>query len=180
MICARVFIIIGLFVILILPADAQRRDSDKMDRSVLIQLQYGQDFFPRSFFQRIRDEKLTLYTLERQFDGSNEYVRRAVNLADYDYIRIIDRKKTFLNSALCGLIVGTTSFFIVRELSRSRTSRNLQLINQEGASGNVEGAMAGGLGFGVGILLYDSMFNRKLNIVEDKREILRRLKKFRY
>lgn len=157
----------------------RKKDRDKIYKTWLIDLQIDNEFYYKSFFQGIDGEEILLQSLIPDLDGRMTLTETSAFLEDYEYIRIINRKKTFRNSVISGLVVGVASFFIMKEISRNKDPGNLGPLNQKGSSGTVEGVLAGGLGFGVGILIYDSAFNKRMNITTHRDKIMQRLQRIK-
>ena len=173
-----VILILCLFSVHV-QTDAQgrkRQMKKKVDKTWLIDLQYNNEFYYKSFFQDLEDDELVLQSLVPNLDGRYDLTETRVLLDDYEYIRIKNRKETFRNSVLAGVLVGAASFFIVKEISRNKEPGNLAPINQSGTSGTVEGSLAAGIGFGFGILFYDSAFNKRIKISSNREEVLDRLR----
>ena len=176
-----------LFILLLICVDgfSQRRsrertrDRNKIHKSWLIDLQIDNEFYYKSYFQRMDGEEIILQSLIPDFNGRMNLTETSAFLEDYEYIRIINRKQTFRNSIIAGLVVGVTSFFVMKEISRNKDPGNLGPLNQQGSSGTIEGALAGGLGFGIGILIYDSSFNKRMDIATQRDEIMRRLNRIK-
>jgi len=147
----------------------------KINKSVLIELEVDGEKYYKSYLQSYRDGSLVLQSEVDDYDKIT-YEENIEALEDFDYIRITDKKQTFKKSAITGLLVGVTSFFVVKELTKNTDVTNLAQIRQTGSSGTAEGLIASGVGVGLGILLYDGIANKKLNVIKDREKILTKLK----
>ena len=155
------------------------RNAQKINKSVLIDLEAEGTYYYKSFFQSYRGDQLILQSQIPDIWGGFQYEETEVALNDFDYIKIIEKKKSFIYSALSGLALGATSFFVVKEISKAERTRNLTLIQQTGSTGTTEGLLAGGLGFGLGVLIYDGIFNKKIDLRTNRDQAERRLRKIK-
>lgn len=150
----------------------------KVNKSVVIELEDYREKFYKSYFKKLKGENLLLVSEIPDYQ-SVSFEETMVDLNDFDYIKINNKKETFKKSMISGLILGTATFFIVKSAAKSETFDRQTAFLKIGSSGTTEGLIAGSAAFGIGLIVYDSIFNRRLKIEDNKKEILKKLKRIK-
>ena len=145
----------------------------KIENLTQIELIHGKHAYPVAFLRKFKRDSLQLYTTVNHQDESYTYIKNAVSLYDFDYIKITDKKERFKKSFLWGLGLGSIAYVVTQQRSKNPQGENIR-----GSSGIVEGIHIGLMGFGVGILVYNHVIHRELSISDQKKRIIKKLKSF--
>lgn len=147
------------------------------EKLTLIELQKGKNKYPKSYLRGVKKDSLLLYTQVRHQGNDYSFAKKSVLLEDFDYIKITNKKERFKKSLLWGLGIGAISYVVTQNYAENpRIIAGQGALPKAGSSGIVEGLNAAGIGFGIGIILYNQILHKRMNIADQKREILRKLK----
>lgn len=145
-----------------------------------IELQKNKSKLPKSFFGGIEGDSLTLYSEIALVHGFKDYKKQAYSLNDFDYITIKNKRAHTIGATITGTVVGLGSFFIVKSIAKEDKDANINILNQPGRSGVVEGVLAGSAGAGLGVLLYNVFANKRYNLKADKDKVKKKLSKIQF
>lgn len=152
----------------------------KVEKLTLIELEKGKNKYPNSYLRKVKGDSLYLYSTIRLPDKSITYAQKSVLLGDFDKIKITNKKERLKKSLIWGLGLGTVTYFVTQKYAENPavTVGSSSVFPKAGSSGVVEGLNAGLIGFGIGIILYNQILHTKMDIKEQKREILKKLKDY--
>lgn len=146
----------------------------------LIELQKNKSKLPKSFFGGIEGDSLTLFSEIALVHGFKDYKKQAYSLNDFDYITIKNKKAHTIGATIAGTVVGIGSFLIAKNLAKEEDNLNINILNQPGRSGIVEGVLAGTAGAGLGVLFYNVFANKKHDLTKDKEKVKKKLGKIKF
>lgn len=170
-------------------ASAQYKNKNKIElkpsqvrKLPFIQLEKGDKKFPDSYLLGMRDDNLILATDISGWGEKTFYVKSEINLKNYDYLMILDRKRKHKNMAIWGTICGGLGYFIAQKASQptSYEVRNKTLLGQRTNSGVAEGLIGGITGVGFGILIGSEIAKVRINLSGSNRKTVRKLKEFNF
>jgi len=154
----------------------------RVEKLTLIELEKGKNKYPKSYLRKVQGDSLYLYSTIKLPDKSTTYTQKSISLGDFDKIKITNKKERLRKSLLWGFGIGAVSYFVTQKYAENPAvvvgSSSTSVFPKAGSSGIVEGLNAGLIGFGVGIILYNQILHTKMDIKDQKREILKKLKDY--
>lgn len=152
----------------------------KVEKLTLIELEKGKNKYPSSYLRKVQGDSLYLYSTIKLPDKSITYTQKSILLGDFDKIKITNKKERLRKSLLWGFGIGAVSYFVTQKYANNPAVvvGSSSVFPKAGSSGIVEGLNAGLVGFGVGIILYNQILHTKMDIKDQKKEILKKLKDY--
>jgi len=111
------------------------------------------------------------------------FAKSKISIAGYTELIISSRADRRKKSLIWGTILGAVSYAVVQKASSQKSyERTVSqiLIGQPSNSGQIEGIIAGVTGFGIGMIIGQTLSKRKMNLRKQKRAALKTLKEFSY
>jgi len=139
--------------------------------------------FPDSYLLGMRDDNLILATdISSGFRDKANYVKAEVNLKNYDYLTMVNRKEKFKKMAIWGSIFGALGYYFVQKNSKPSPyeARNKIILGQPVNNGVAEGIMGGITGAGFGIIIGAQLARKRINLKNQSRKAVRKLKEFSF
>jgi len=148
-----------------------------------VQLVKGEKAFPESYLYGMHGDSLVLLTDISNWNDKSLYAKSKISVSRYDELHITSRAERRRKSVIWGSIIGAASFAIARNVARtSNDERSVgkRVLGQQPHNGYIEGTIAGVTGFGVGMIIGQTLAKRTFNLRKQKRKALRELKAFNY
>lgn len=156
------------------------RDIKKL---TIIDLHAQDKSFPTSYLYGMSGDNLVLLTDVSSWKEDPIYARSKIRIQNYEYMMVTSRKERIKNSLIWGTIVGSLSFYLSRELTRTQPgdlSTTQMITGQNGNNGVMPGLIGGITGFGIGIAIGQHLSKRKIDLKSQKTQGLRYLREFNY
>ena len=148
-----------------------------------VELKNGLKSFPESYLYGMHGDSLILLTDVSSWVQPTFFAKSKISIAGYTELIISSRADRRKKSLIWGTILGAVSYAVVQKASSQKSyERTVSqiLIGQPSNSGQIEGIIAGVTGFGIGMIIGQTLSKRKMNLKKQKRAALKTLKEFSY
>jgi len=152
---------------------------EKIDKSIQVMLEQNSRPYPVSFLIRDNDQKLNVNAEFKIADYQRSYQPKELELEEFDYIKLIDRKKRFRNSIIGSLLFGTAAYLIADNSFKSSDNPNINLVATNDIS-VIQNTIVATISAGIGFVIGRSIGSKKMNIKEQKEEVIRKLELLGY
>lgn len=148
-----------------------------------IELQGKDKKFPDSYLLGMRDDNLILATdIADKWTDKSLFVKSEINLKNYDFLTMVNRKEKLRKMAIWGAIFGAVGYYVTQKQSQATPFelRNKTILGQTPNNGYIEGIMGGITGAGFGIIIGGQLAKRRINLKRQKTKAVRKLKEFSF
>jgi len=148
-----------------------------------VQLINGVKSFPESYLYGMHGDSLILLTDVSSWTQPTFFAKSKISIAGYEELIISSRADRRKKSMIWGTILGAVSYAVVKKSSAQKPYERTvaqSLVGQPSNSGQIEGIIAGVTGFGMGMIIGQTLAKRKINLKKQRRAALKTLKEFSY
>ncbi|RLD22037.1 MAG: hypothetical protein DRI69_02420 [Bacteroidetes bacterium] len=178
------FCLLGLFAFTT-DATAQKKvrikPEDRGDIS-MVKMEVGDRVFPKSMLYRVHRKTMTVVKTSMDVSTGEEfYIPVEIDINEFDYITIYNRKRKRIGMLIGGVSLGLASYFVADQLSnKSLDQPSIEILGQAPQTGFIEPIVAGILGGGIGVILGDILSPLRINVKKDRKEAYEKLKRYSY
>lgn len=155
----------------------------EIKKLTFIQLEGKDKKFPDSYLLGMRDNNLILATdIAEDWRDKTLFVKSEINLKNYDYLTMVNRKEKHRKMAIWGAIFGAAGYYFAQQKSQATPFelRNKTILGQPPHRGIVEGVIGGITGAGFGIIIGSHLARRRISLKRQKTKAVRQLKEFSF
>ncbi len=155
----------------------------EVGKLAIIDLYADDKSFPTSYLYGMSGDNLVLLTDVSSWREPPIYAKSKIRIEHYKYMTVTSRKEKIKNSLIWGTIIGSVSFYLSREMTRTQPGEQRvakAITGQAGHDGIIPGFIGGVTGFGIGIVIGQHLSKRKVDLQNQKTSALRYLRDFNY
>lgn len=148
-----------------------------------VQLVKGEKVFPESYLFGMHGDSLVLLTDISAWNDKSLFAKSKISVSRYDELHISSKAERTRKSVLWGSIIGAVSFAVARKATKTdfnEQSVGKRVLGQQPHQGYIEGTIAGVTGFGIGMIIGQTLAKRKFNLRSQKRKAMKELRAFQY
>jgi len=148
-----------------------------------IELIKGEKKFPESFLYGMHGDSLILLTDVSHWNEPTFIAKTKVSIGGYDELIISSRAERRRKAMIWGTILGGISYAAAQQATKTKsyeTTISKSILGQQPSNGQIEGVIAGVTGFGLGMIIGQTLAKRKMNLRKQQRKALRDLREFSY
>jgi hypothetical protein len=140
----------------------------------------GKKVFRDSRLHKLEQDSISfILPLTRGYYEPVIYKEHNLNLSSIDEIVISHRKKSMLYSTAGGIVLGSISYLVARQIfNKPKEQFSTNIIGQDSVDGPFEQYLAGVLGVGLGITIGKTLAELKVFPKKDKKVAYWKMRKF--
>ena len=127
-----------------------------------------------AYFQYIDNDTLNVFTELMDKEKGFFLTESQFNLKDFDRITIKDKKSRIRNSFIVSSVLGVSTFFVVKSISKTDAQDALSnALDIRPNSGNLEGVIGGTLAASLGLIVSQNLFKININLNKERTKAIR-------
>lgn len=148
-----------------------------------VELVKGMKKFPESYLYGMHGDNLILLTDISKWNEPTVFAKSKISVEGYDELIISNKADRRQKSLLWGGLLGAVSYAAVKKATETKpyeTTISKLITGQQPNNGQIEGVIAGITGFGLGMIIGQTLSKRKMNLKKQKKASMRKLREFTY